>query len=155
MSEPTINPYASPNAPELVEPDARRVALDRLRGPTFGLLLLAGFSGAFGILWILFTATLFVLSAVHEPSRDFIAQLSGRDVMPLLSTLPSCFVTYGAWCMRRGVRYRVAVSAAILSCIPMLSACMWMGIPLGIWALVILRRPDVKAAFASDQQVVD
>jgi hypothetical protein len=31
--------------------------------------------------------------------------------------------------------------------IPVLSPFIWLGIPLGIWAFVVLRRADVRAAF--------
>jgi ABC-type spermidine/putrescine transport system permease subunit II len=62
-------------------------------------------------------------------------------------TLPSCFIAYGAYCMRRGVRYRTSKIAAILACIPIVSPMIWFGIPFGIWALLVLRQPAVRRAF--------
>jgi hypothetical protein len=147
MREPTINPYASPAAMVSPEQDARRTALDRLRGPSFGLLLLSGFWGIGGVIWILVVVVLFAASPFHDLAAAVIAEFSRIDLLRLFCTLPSCYVAYGAWCMRTGKRYWVAVTAAALACIPMLSACMWMGIPFGIWALVVLRRSDVRAAF--------
>ena len=55
----------------------------------------------------------------------------------------------GAWNMRRGTRYRWAYLAAVLASIPMLTPVIWCGIPLGIWALVVLHHKDVKAVFAA------
>jgi hypothetical protein len=49
--------------------------------------------------------------------------------------------------MRRGVRYRITMASAITSCIPFLSPMVYFGIPFGIWALVVLRRKDVRIAF--------
>jgi hypothetical protein len=51
--------------------------------------------------------------------------------------------------MRHGENYGVALTAAILASIPLLSACIWFGISFGIWALIVLRRPAVRAAFTT------
>ena len=40
-------------------------------------------------------------------------------------------------------------TAAILAMIPMVSGCCILGIPFGIWALVVLGKPEVKRAFAA------
>lgn len=40
-----------------------------------------------------------------------------------------------------------AYSSAILSMTPCTSGCCLLGLPFGIWALVVLANPDVKAAF--------
>lgn len=37
--------------------------------------------------------------------------------------------------------------AAILAMIPCVSPCCLLGLPLGIWALIVLLKPEVKAAF--------
>jgi hypothetical protein len=49
--------------------------------------------------------------------------------------------------MRRSVHYGRTVAAAIVACIPCLSPWVLLGIPFGIWALVVLCRRDVQAAF--------
>jgi hypothetical protein len=43
----------------------------------------------------------------------------------------------------------LAWTGAILALVPMFGPCMGLTIPLGIWALVILRRPEVNASFRS------
>jgi hypothetical protein len=50
-------------------------------------------------------------------------------------------------CVRRG--YALAVFSAVLAALPCLSpsACCIFGIVIGIWALVVLFNPAVKAAF--------
>jgi hypothetical protein len=68
----------------------------------------------------------------------------------LFLTNVSLFHTFGALYMRRGVRYRLAMASAITSCIPLLSPMVYFGIPFGIWALVVLRRKDVRAAFEAN-----
>lgn len=43
--------------------------------------------------------------------------------------------------------YSMARIAAALACIPLISPFVVWGIPFGIWALIVLRDPKVKAAF--------
>ncbi len=44
-------------------------------------------------------------------------------------------------------RYPLAVIAAILSMLPFATPCCVLGLPLGIWALVVLFRPEVSQSF--------
>ena len=43
--------------------------------------------------------------------------------------------------------YGLAMAGAILGMLPYLSPCCLLGLPFGIWALVVLADPAVKAAF--------
>ena len=48
----------------------------------------------------------------------------------------------------KGLRnYSLALTGAILAVIPCISPCYFLGIPFGIWALVVLMRPEVRQAF--------
>jgi len=52
--------------------------------------------------------------------------------------------------MKKLQSWGLAVTASILAMIPCLSPCcinLIIGLPIGIWALVILMKPEVKAAF--------
>jgi hypothetical protein len=49
-------------------------------------------------------------------------------------------------CMRRRLGYHFVRAASILALVPSSLAAL-VGIPMGIWALLTLRRPDVRAAF--------
>jgi uncharacterized membrane protein YhaH (DUF805 family) len=59
------------------------------------------------------------------------------------------FVLGGVVQARRLRSYGYSVAACLLSCIPVLSPWLLMGIPFGIWALCLLRDPEVKKAFSS------
>ena len=37
--------------------------------------------------------------------------------------------------------------ATIIAMVPCISPCCLVGLPIGIWALVVLMKPEVKAAF--------
>ncbi len=57
-------------------------------------------------------------------------------------------VIAGAVCMLRLKLYPLAMTGSIVAMVPCSSGCCLLGLPLGIWALVVLNRPEVKNAFS-------
>src|ERR1035437_2231164 len=55
-------------------------------------------------------------------------------------------VLLGGLSMKKMRRYGLAMTGAICAMLPC-SCCFLVGLPIGIWALVVLLRPEVKAAF--------
>ena len=69
----------------------------------------------------------------------------------VLVTLPVSFVILtGAWRMRHLESYRLCKTAAILAMLP-IHAGFILGLPLGVWAFVLLNDPEVKAAFRANE----
>ncbi len=68
--------------------------------------------------------------------------LLGRAVLDALAIV-------GGLYMRKLSGYKMSMIGAIVSVIPLATGCCLTGIPFGIWALIVLNRPDVKAAFAA------
>lgn len=66
--------------------------------------------------------------------------------------LASLFFVYCGGQMVRKRRYNLCVAASVIMMIPFLSPGLVLGIPFGIWALVILLRKDTRAAFAETIQ---
>lgn len=64
----------------------------------------------------------------------------------ILFLLMSIFMMIGAGSMWRLGSYGLAVFAAILAVLPWTPTFL-IGVPVGIWALLVLKEPDVKAAF--------
>jgi hypothetical protein len=56
-------------------------------------------------------------------------------------------ILLGALKMKKLESFGLAMTAAILAMIPCLSPCCILGLPFGIWALVVLNKPEVKSAF--------
>lgn len=56
-------------------------------------------------------------------------------------------IVFGALKMKGLRSYGLAMTASILALLPCCGPCGCLGIPLGIWALVVLRKPEVRAAF--------
>jgi hypothetical protein len=71
-----------------------------------------------------------------------------RPVVAIIGVLGSIFVVYAMLEMRKLRRFPIAVTGTILAMAPFVSLCCCFGLPLGIWALVVLFNPDVRAAFA-------
>jgi hypothetical protein len=64
-----------------------------------------------------------------------------------LGVVGALFILFGGIMMLKRKSYGLCMAASILAMIPCLSACCPIGIPIGIWALVILAKPEVKALF--------
>ncbi|NPD29785.1 hypothetical protein D7Y27_40400 [Corallococcus sp. AB004] len=58
-------------------------------------------------------------------------------------------VVFGAWKMKNLQLYGLAMTVAIICCIPCCGPMWGLGLIPGIWSLVVLNRPQVKAAFSS------
>ena len=129
----------------------------QVKGPAIGLLVT-------GILnWILIPViALFVLWYLSSLSADFggtpsIVQLRSPETTVPLAAVPiaalvlSSLMIFSALKMKRMEGYGWAVAAAILAIL--VSPGNIIGLPLGIWAMVVLGRPEVRAAFRRGQPV--
>ena len=70
-------------------------------------------------------------------------------IVSLISIAASPIIIFGGIQMLRARKYSIALWAAVLALIPLTSVCCIPGIPIGIWALIVLRNPEVRAAFES------
>jgi len=86
---------------------------------------------------------------VREPPLvGMFAQLFFNFFNLLIGLVVAIVVLLGAIRMKSLQSYGLAMTAAILSIIPCTSPCCFLiGTPIGIWALVVLNDPAVKAAF--------
>lgn len=64
----------------------------------------------------------------------------------LVGCIPYGVMLYGANRMKQLKNYKLAIATSILAMLPC-SACCVLGLPVGIWSLVVLCNPDVRAAF--------
>src|SRR5262249_13876335 len=114
----------------------------QIAGPAAGLLLT-------GILGLLFWTVLGVIGfaiAVRHSAEALLFLL-----MPALGIPAGLGLIAGARRMMRCQDYAWANAAALWALVPWSPA--WViGLPAGIWALVVLRRPDVQAVFGVSAQ---
>ena len=64
-----------------------------------------------------------------------------------IGLLVAAFIIYASLKMKDLTQWGLAVAASILVMIPCISPCCIVGLPIGIWCLVVLTKPEVKAAF--------
>jgi DNA-directed RNA polymerase subunit RPC12/RpoP len=86
------------------------------------------------------------------PGREVVPAMFGAGVYAVVGVfgIALCvLVVVGAMKMKRLESYSLAMAAAVLSVVPCTSPCCLLGVPFGIWALIMLNDSSVKAAFRS------
>jgi hypothetical protein len=68
-------------------------------------------------------------------------------VSDFISAAVGVLILVGASKMQSLQNYSLAVTASVLAMLPCISPCCLLGLPFGIWALVVLNRPEVKSQF--------
>jgi hypothetical protein len=68
-------------------------------------------------------------------------------VFGIIGAIGSVVVTLGALKMKKMESYGLSMAAAIIAMLPVVSGCCLLGLPAGIWSLVVLMKPEVKDAF--------
>jgi hypothetical protein len=66
--------------------------------------------------------------------------------LSLLVTCIGAVIVYGVMRMRELENYKLAVIGSVLAILPISPGCL-LGVPFGLWALVVLTRKEVKKAF--------
>jgi hypothetical protein len=59
----------------------------------------------------------------------------------------SGLVIFGAFKMKQLEMYPLAMTSSILAMLPCISCGCLLGLPVGIWSLIVLNKPEVKSAF--------
>ena len=131
--------------------------LQKLRPPAIALIIAASINAMIGIIALLggLLRLLGIGGQEGLPVDDaerigYVASTVISYAASTLSLLLAPLIIYGAVQMMKGKNYRIARIAAILLIIPFTSCCFLVGIPIGIWTLVTLTKPEVKAVFNGD-----
>jgi hypothetical protein len=150
-------PQGSPLDPSGPAAISRGPALDAVKLPAIFLMIAAALSvlgGLFGFLTPGMSEEQ-LSRIIEEPSapewlKNFAESgAGGMGYAPnILALVVGAVVLFGALKMLRLQNYGWAMAASILAVIPCLSPCCCLGIPFGIWSLVVLSKPEVKSAFA-------
>lgn len=123
-------------------------ARNRVAGPAMALLVL----GAMGVLLEIASLPMNAFNAAPMPPVFGVDLNQHRGVMTFNTVIG---LVIGAVMLAAGIKMRnlemrgLAMTAAILSCIPCFSPCCCISLPFGIWAIVALNDPVVRTAFRS------
>jgi predicted Zn finger-like uncharacterized protein len=105
--------------------------------------------GIIGITGALLGVASGVIQIVANPDDNFLGRVGAASGF-LLTLAASIYVVMGANSMLQLKNHSIAKVGAILALIPCIGPCCAIPtLPFGIWALVVLMRPEVKAAFRS------
>ena len=131
-------------------------AESKITAPAIGLIVTA----VSGMLLQLISAALNVFTllggtavAINE-GADGIGLLANGAVglgLNVFALITGVVVLIGALKMKNLSSHGFAMAAAVIAMIPCVSPCCLLGLPLGIWALMALSDPEVKAAFNREE----
>lgn len=129
----------------------------RVNGPATGLLVT-------GVLGIVLQAAALILNlsgigmgamqvnqqgAPLDPQMMAMFQGTAAIVAAVIGCVVGIVVIIGAMKMKNLESYGLAMTSSIVAMIPCISPCCLLGLPFGIWALVVLSDAHVKQAFRS------
>jgi hypothetical protein len=141
---PTMAPL--PSATAGMRSAASVTALDQVSGPGIGLII----TGAINILMSLGMLAMSIanigVSALQGSSAEaerFLRNTSGTVNFLFLGVS----FLLGILKLRKLESYGLCMTASILAMVPCLSCCFPLGIVIGIWALVVMSKPEVKDFF--------
>jgi len=140
-------------------------SLERTRSavnaPALALMIVAGL-GALFALYTMFAGNSQVFDALKplvannpqalEQLEQAQSRSGGIQWRGLINVAIAGFVLFGALQMRQVKSYGLAMAASIVALVPCLGPCCCLGIPFGIWSLVVLAKPEVKAGFADAER---
>jgi hypothetical protein len=140
------NPYQSPMS-------AGSFAAQRVAGPAIALIVTAilglvshlGIAVLYGVVG--FTEQGQMNRPGHHGQPDLMVVIGVIETGALIGIIMSILIIVGALKMKNLQSRTWGFVAAILALCPCLSPCLLLGLPFGIWALVVLCDSSIKAAF--------
>jgi hypothetical protein len=140
MTQDTNFPPASPPP---MGPDAE----SQVKGPAIFLMVAGGLVILGQILSLLLQLLGIGLGAMGGQGGMGAMLSGGLGIMlGLFNMVLGAVVVFGGFKMMKMQSYGLAMAAAIIAMLPC-SFCCLVSLPAGIWALIVLMKPEVKAAF--------
>jgi predicted Zn finger-like uncharacterized protein len=130
-------------------------AASAVAGPAIALMVVSGLSIACGIVDLIFRIVgVSLISSSSSPpgvSSSYAAGQKAGMIMgggfDILSMALPIIMLIGAIKMKGLRSYGLALTSCILGMLPIHCCCL-LGLPFGIWGLVVLNKPEVKDAFS-------
>ncbi|HWH68011.1 MAG TPA: DUF4339 domain-containing protein [Candidatus Sulfotelmatobacter sp.] len=141
---------APPAFSRLPLPSTSGVAEAEVNGPATGLIITAILGFVLQVISLIFSLVgTSLLGSRQMPNDAWVHMFSGTIGVAsnLVGILVSGLILFGGIKMRKLESYGLAMTASIIAMIPCISPCCLVGLPIGIWAIVVLNKPEVKNAF--------
>ena len=125
------------------------IALAEVNGPAVGLMLTSVLNLAThgGLLISKFVGASFALATQGAPGWAMAFSGSISVILHAVWIAASILMFIGALKMKRLENYALAMTASVLAMVPCMPPCCVIGLPIGIWSVVVLSKPEVKDAF--------
>ena len=155
---PEFSAPVAPPSSTFADDNRREAALQAVKGPAMALKVTA-------IIGLVLVAVGLVMNILSLAGIQVATQQStDPEVQRILETFNKfggvfsivtniiggaigVIILMGATKMRNLQSHQFAFTASILAMLPCVSPCCILGLPFGIWALVVLNKPEVKSAF--------
>lgn len=129
----------------------RQYAYQRISSPANWLIGMSAIAFGLGLV-SLFLVVLGMAAGGHQPGLQPVEPFQVDRSTPVfismaLGLLLDLMILFGSMKMKRLESYGWAMTAALLGVIPCTSPCCVLSMPFGLWALLVLTDPAVKAAF--------
>jgi hypothetical protein len=138
--------------PPLPPPSANASA--QVNGPAMGLLVTGIVGALFACISLLMNVLgtgMSALPGMGESSQQarYMSMMSGGVgiLFAIIGLGVAGFMIWSARRMQRLEGWTTAVAASVVGMIPCISPCCIIGLPIGIWCLIVLMKPEVKGAF--------
>ena len=147
---PTIAPLPSTSAGSVVS------ATDQVNGPGIGLIVAGALNILIGLARLVLSlfmgaimGTMPAASGQDAEIQKIIAMASGTVgiVVGLVVLIMGGLTIFAGIKMRKLESYGLCMTGAILALIPCTFPCCVVGLPIGIWAIVVLSKNEVKSQF--------
>ncbi|MBI2930825.1 MAG: hypothetical protein HYY16_04175 [Planctomycetes bacterium] len=122
-------------------------AADAVRFPAVCLMVVAALGAAFVLLLLLsHVVGMTWPNELGDPREQFMEGAAGV-LFQVLSLIIDVLVFLGGLQMMRLRSYGLAMTACILTLIPCSWSCCILGLPFGLWGLIVLSKEEVRRAF--------
>ena len=121
----------------------------RVSAPAVGLIVTGALGAALGLLGVLMMTIGGVAALAGKDAADALPGLGVSLVFSVIGIAVSGFVAYAGMQMRKLQGWGLSLAGAIVAMIPCISPCCILGLPIGIWAILVLINEDIKRAFGA------
>jgi hypothetical protein len=146
----------SPPPPPPVPPPVGPPASQQVQTPALALMIVAGIGAAFGLLSLVMNVAGVGMSGLSSmggtaggPAEQYAQYMTGGVgiASAIFSMALYGFVFWSAMKMKQLRKWTISMVGSIGAMLPC-SCCCIIGLPIGIWSLIVLMKPEVKAAFS-------
>lgn len=147
------NPFASPDSDLDRGRPRRALSVKSKVSPPAIFLLIVGGLGAIASVFNIVYALVSGPPVIDPNAPEFVRNMQAGAVGPLAFTIQAVFlivnavILAGALQMLRMQNRILAIAASVLAMVNVGTCCCCIGLPAGIWSLVVLLSPDVVQAF--------